>query len=398
MLCVAGYPGALRFIFFLAGGIYFSQAAISEAGASLSILMLLSYFTSVGWCSLLFSDYKKEKLRDDIPFKLLAYSSLTVVFVSCVSPLFGDFFSLTVVSCIYFLFSWSTYQIVRHTLIVQKKYKVIFFIELVLTVIFFGITAFIWNIHYNQVGLIPLYSSLWLVLSIILFFIARPYIIPLKRQGLFLEGNLVRKGAVSSASNFLSGGALYLLTPVSKLAMSDAMTSQFFMMTLFIQMSILLPRSIAINYLPAMARLETAKEIEMSVKYFRKKFILINVFTIVLCLLLWSFYVQFLVKSAVYSVFDLAPIFISLLLASVFSVLNMPIANACQILGVQRFNFYSNVIFFISILTSFLLLDFVGHELQQANILAFSLLVATIARNLLNAKLLKGESLNREAL
>ncbi len=118
-IIATGLPGGYKVLLFLTLQYVFGIGVLGNIASWFSIAQIISYFSAIGWCTLVLVRVSKLELTKDrvTEFnKLACMSFISLTAITILMLLVGEIMGISdeIYSIIFILIGWSTYQLPRH--------------------------------------------------------------------------------------------------------------------------------------------------------------------------------------------------------------------------------------------------------------------------------------------
>lgn len=281
-LVATGMPGAYKvLIFFLLQELY-GLSLLGNIASWQSIAQIFGFFTAIGWCSLILVRVAKAESEQDRinNFNSLLLMGLFTLGFFCVGILLaGEVVGEQeqAVEVAVWLCAWTAYQIPRHYLIAQKKYRHALLLD---CAIILSSVLCLLALSAELISLALACCMLIAGMFAIIIFQKRNY-----RKTLVLGFD--SKGIEYGFINLLSGGIYLSLVPLASYFAGKDFAG---IVSLYIAVSgvaLLIPRAIAINQLPRVAQaVAKSGELKALSVSMQKQITMSNLSTTALCALI----------------------------------------------------------------------------------------------------------------
>lgn len=245
-LLVAGLPGLVRLFFIILAEKSLSIQEFGQLSSDLSVVILVSFFTTIGWCGLLLVRLPKLQEKDKWGYfkkirKVAAVSVLASFVFLYLLKLHGGIYSILGVCVL--LIGWSAYQLRRHFFLANKEYKNIIAIDLI-SFVSFSILAYFFGMGDG----LALLGVGYLTLLIYRIHILDNSVL----------GNLDKADYKFSLNvgltNFLSGSVVMLFIPYCSVAYGIEYAALIGFIVSLLGIVLLVPRALASFYTPDLSK------------------------------------------------------------------------------------------------------------------------------------------------
>lgn len=271
LLIGTGLPGVTKLM-----AIYFVQLSagsevLGKLLSDLNIISMFTFFTAIGWASLLIIRVAMEKDRlsryqifNGILLKVIPVFFLSLV-VILVMQIYSIFHYLDL-ACLY-LFVYSVYQLTRHFYFGCADPRSLFILEVVIAAltITYGIFASLLDL-----GLLAVFVAPILFATLIDVFFWQ---VSLKQNSRKFFGHLdldSRKAYEFGFANLASGGVYMLLVPIVGLYLSPSYSALVGVLVTLIGFVLIVSRTFTNFYLPVLAKLRSGSDNTSSVRLVAK--------------------------------------------------------------------------------------------------------------------------------
>lgn len=313
---VTGMPGLQKIIVFVMLEQLLTEKMLGEFSSDYSIVQMLSIFTAVGWSALILSRipkleafYKKTFLYEVLKNAAICSTFFIAILVLLkIAGLIYQSYDL-----IFFLLSWSLYQIVRHFSLAEKEYVKISLADCLSTIMLTILLVYDFR---------P-FIALSLTYSLSAFLLMRDNLQISKERFTLKE---YRKSFDFSTSNFLSSfGSMGLPVLVAHTSGEELAGLIGFVLSIIIAMQ-LITRALGFYFIPEMAAVNSIKsKMEIYKKYRRINYVT----TLLLFIVLLVIYI-IITKLELIKLFETKQSFIIytlLLLSSACLSITVPLQN-----------------------------------------------------------------------
>lgn len=246
-IIATGLPGGYKVLLFLALQYFFGIGVLGHIASWFSIAQILSYFSAIGWCTLILVRIpklttEKERVTEFNKLALMSFSLLSVMIG--ILLIAGRFMNLSsdTSSIIFLLVGWSIYQLPRHYFLALRMYRKIIALDIVLIILT------ICSISLFPESLVSLVIGLnLLTISIV------SYIIIFNKKSKFKFCKPEFKGIEFGFTNFLTGGITLSIIPIAKFFEGEELAGIISIFITITAISLLLPRAISLNQLPLLS-------------------------------------------------------------------------------------------------------------------------------------------------
>lgn len=366
-----GMPGVQRVLMFIIVERLYTLIELGNFSSDLSILNVISYFTAIGWSSLVMTKIPKLQDQEEYLFRLITTSVIYYTFFALVLYLISTFELVKdILGSLIFLFSWMLYQILRHFNLTLRAYKKILIVD---------ISCITITISLILTGVAPLISiGVTYLLASILFipnlFNHRFQFIPLADQ--------IKAGEVG-LSNFLLSAAAGGLPFLCGLVIDIKYSALIGFSLSFFYIMHLIPRAISSYFVPKMSKMvvnDKYKFMQVSLKQFTFSSISLLLFSI---LLIMTIYIIYLYKiPPLINVSDSLYIMYLLLAHSILIVFSQPATDFFLSIEKTKYTLKSSYLYsIITILSASIFLKF-GSKSDDIIYLLVMLCFAGFIRNI----------------
>jgi len=243
-----GLPGAYRVLVFLAIQTLFSVGYLGNIASWFTTAQILGFFTAIGWSSLILTRIPrlKEKREKNIELNKLIISAaittlLIIISLSIILILAKKTDQILGISIL--LIGWTIYQIPRHYLIAEKKYRKAIAFDLALLVSTIALISIAQN--ERDISFAISGSLLFIGLTLYLTLQAGSF-------GKITNLNLDLRGIEFGLSNFLTGGVSLSIIPIANVLEGKELTGSISLFLSISSISLLIPRALSLNNLPGL--------------------------------------------------------------------------------------------------------------------------------------------------
>ena len=284
-LVATGMPGAYRLIIFFALECQFGLSTLGNIASWQSTAQILGFFTAIGWCTLILvripkSIDLKDKIQNYNSLLLMGLTTLTtiVIILIVLGYIFKELETTLQISL--WLAAWTFYQIPRHYLIAQRKYRQTLLLD---SVIIITSIAFIFIS-------IERYVSYGLAICMLLTAIAANITIQHPKEKPISKRSFEVKGLEYGLINFLSGGIALSLIPLANYYTNSNFAGALSLFVAFSGIALLIPRAISTYRITELSRnTENQKKYQLTITKTKKDITLSNIATTIV-LLIYTYY------------------------------------------------------------------------------------------------------------
>lgn len=348
LLLVTGLPGLSKLLLFSLIQFAYGANSLGEISNDISISTLMIYFTSVGWSSLLMVRVASSSTSMEIYSNFIGILRYSIICCCSILPISYLLYHLDIVINLQFTFFYlvgmSIYQLSRRLFIARKKYNTCLLID------FFYLTTTLTLISINSyLSSMPLWMAIILPLLVIIagaVVCLLPKLSTLKTPP--LTNSDLKKGFEFGLSNLVSGGIILLLPPVTTHIAGLDYTGFIALITSFLGIALLIPRSLALDNLPDLSREVKSKnwhKVDKRLKDFRRVLNSSLIVIFIFCPTIWLLFRDFLFNEFA-GIDSNLTIFIIMCLAIVSSQLSLPEMNFFTATENSRFSLVMNLQFF----------------------------------------------------
>lgn len=366
-----GLPGLHRVLMFIVVERLYTIMELGDFSSDMSIVYLLSYFTAVGWSSLVMTKIPKLEDKEQYLFRLMITSLIYYVFFALI--LYAMYISgliKDIVASLLFLFSWMIYQILRHYNITFRAYRRILAVDtscIIITVL----------ILFTKLPPLIAVAVAYLLVSALFI----PNLLELKFK-IIPVTDQIKAGEVG-LSNFLLGAASSGLPFICGLVVDVKYSALIGFALSFLYVLHLLPRAISSYFVPKMSKLvKDDKYIFMreSVKQFTFSTISLIFASVLLSIII---YVVHLYGTPSLVNIDNALYIMYLLLAnSILTVFSLPATDFFLAIEKTKSTLNSSYLYsIVTILSALIFLKF-GHTSKDIIYLLIMIFIAGTIRNI----------------
>lgn len=274
-------PGVYKALTFYLIQEWHGLALLGEIASWQAIAQILGFFTAIGWSSLILVRVAKSSSaqeRVETFNALLAQSLITLIFF-CTFTLGAGWLTSQAdhsIQISLWLAAWTLYQLPRHYLIAQKKYRHSLLLDLTLTAT--SISA-LFGLADSQISLTL--ASLMLISGLVC-------------TGAIQFGHLKKapgpnfeiKGLEYGFANLLSGGIALSITPLTMYFGGKDLAGILSLFTSISSISLLIPRALSLSQLPQIAKISNnQKELKLIAERMHLQITLSNLTTTIFCLI-----------------------------------------------------------------------------------------------------------------
>lgn len=351
LLIVTAMPGLQRLLIVVATQQFLGLEKLGKFVNDSAVVFLLATVTSIGWAGLLMVRLPAEEATgrvQQVLKDLLIWVFISTAVGLAVIPLlwsFGLVFNV-MWSCL-LLIGWTGYQIFRSYYIALKMHYNLMWIEIVLIALMICIVLFLKGSHHNAPYIA---SSVPLILLVLASSKSLFYV--MGASGWTRGQRTASKGLEIAFSNFVGGGITQMLPPVAVHIAGLKYAGLLGIISNFIAIIILIPRSMVFEALPATSRLvkqNKYSEISAFLKSFRLKLIYIFAGVGIASFVFWYAATNFFYREEL-ALPGSSMIFILLLLNLIINQLSLPDANYFMAKEETRFVLKLNTVTFVSFL------------------------------------------------
>ncbi|MGR5066514.1 hypothetical protein [Photobacterium sp. DNB22_13_2] len=246
-IIATGLPGGYKVLLFLALQYFFGIGVLGHIASWFSIAQILSYFSAIGWCTLILVrvpklSNEKDRVTEFNKLALMSFTLLSIIITGML--LVGKFMNLSseTSSIIFLLVGWSTYQLPRHYFLALRHYRKIIAFDVVLIILTLSSICFVPDSSVSKVIGFNL-----LIISI------ASYIFIYNKQAKFKFSKPEFKGVEFGFTNFLTGGITLSIIPIAKFFEGEELAGIISIFITITAISLLLPRAISLNQLPLLS-------------------------------------------------------------------------------------------------------------------------------------------------
>ena len=275
-------PGVYKLLILFLIQHFYGLNILGDIASWQSIAQILSYFTAIGWSSLILvriakAKTTKERIEEFNRLSMMGgVTLLTVIFslllTSSIVENTEDALQIT-----YWLVAWTMYQLPRHYLIALREYRKALLLDA--TVISLSIFSLI-IAQAND-------ASLLLSASMMTGGLASFYFIQKTGKASLPKFNYDIKGLEFGLVNFLSGGISLSLIPLASYFEGKSFAGAISLFISISAIALLLPRAISLNQLPTLANVvHNSAELAQRTRPMRSQIRLSNILTTLACIVI----------------------------------------------------------------------------------------------------------------
>ena len=332
---VAGMPGLQKLVVFILLEQALSGKKLGEFSSDYSIIQLLALLTTVGWCAILLSRIPKLDFLEKKVFLcqvLKSASIYSIVFLAILVILKLAGITYHTFDLMFFLLTWSFYQIVRHFALAEKDYIKISIVDTASTILLI-VLVIIKISPFLSLGFSYFLSAILLMYGNV----------AITKNNLCFQDQ--KRSFEFGISNFLvSFGAMALPVLVVHTDGKELAGLVGYTLTITIIMQ-LITRSLGFYYIPEMAAAKSNKSKQSIYNNYKKTNSILTVF--VFAALILVYFVAY--KFSVVGIFDAEeslPIYTLLLLNSAVLSFCVPLQNYIIALEKSEQLFRNGLIYF----------------------------------------------------
>lgn len=292
-LAATGMPGAYKvFIFYLIQQLY-GLPLLGDIASWQSVAQIFGFFTAIGWCSLIMVRVAKAQKKQDrvaIFNRLMLMGLMTLGFLCTLILITGVIIDKKMQSLqiALWLCAWTVYQLPRHHLIAQKKYRQAMALDI--AIIISSTMILLWMeesfISVSLAGCMLAGGAL-AILSIQRI-----------KGGQKIQLGYDIKGLEYGLINLLSGGIALCIVPLAANLAGKELAGAISLFIAISGVALLLPRAISLNRLPEIAQsASNPKKLQSMTIDMQRQISVSNLVTTLLCiiaaiLVAWHFRLQ----------------------------------------------------------------------------------------------------------
>jgi O-antigen/teichoic acid export membrane protein len=256
LIISTGMPGLYRLMTFFAIQHIYTLADLGSVASNMAIAQIVAFFTAIGWATLILVRVSGaadlEEAKGNFYNILWMALCVTVVSSACVLAFaFLGFPSSDIKAIVELLWSWSLYQLFRHFFVAQKRYRSLIIFDVVLTalsIIVIWLSKAIWLTPSDALS-----GALFIISLCMMALIGLP-------TGGVRFAKFEKKGLEFGMANFVSGGMVLSLSPLSTFLCGPAFAGVFSLINSISTFGALVPRAISLSQLPVLAKKKVAGE------------------------------------------------------------------------------------------------------------------------------------------
>ena len=344
--------------------------AVGNFATITALPLFISLLTGAGFGAKLLKLVPGEsRLKQKEYFSKVAMASISYTFLAVISLLLLYVFEIIQdpITMSIYLLSISVVQLIRHYYLAARNYLALVFFDviqlvLMVTPIFFlsDINTYIIISSLTALG----FSFIWYLKVISIFRFSKGY---LKDKEIFQF----------SANNILSAGVFSLLPLVLENFYGKAVTGEVYIIVSFFSLFLLLPRAFSNYKTPVLVELlkRNPLKFNLGATIFQKRYTMLTILCLLTSLTASSLAIHFkltqVLNISLLSIFDLLTIVLFIFSGS-FGVVQ---GVVLFVLGQQKYNLYSNILFFSTYFVIVALFYFIG-EVSLSHFFIVSSLVS----------------------
>lgn len=267
LLGTTAFPGIHKLVILLFISFLFKTNATGNFVNDIFIIYIFGYLTVFNWANFILVEMSKLPSK----FKPLFFGKILWLSISMMIPIIVIIFILFKFGIIIdlfgtslFLFSWSFHQLWRHYYIAQKKFKDLFYSDVIIIsfTIFNIYLAFIFSVNIFVAQTIPL-----LLIPVLykIIGIESPAFYFEFRSFFKVDWRIYKRALNYSLINLSTGGIQLIIAPLSYQLLNAEFTAIIGITNNIATTALLIPRAISYNYIP-----ELAKEFRLSIYKFKE--------------------------------------------------------------------------------------------------------------------------------
>jgi hypothetical protein len=284
-LAVTAMPGLQRALLVLLIQFRYGLVSLGQFTNDLSVVFILTHFTAIGWASLILVRVPAAEgiERLSVIHRLLRFVFLILgigmLFITGLG-FFGVVFQPLFMMCL--LVGWTGYQLIRHSFIALRDYRILLRIDLLCT----GCMAALVLWPGNRVDPLLAIGMPLLALSAagLLYLMYRS-----REMRAWADGNSgkdFRSGMEFGMANFLSDGMILLLAPLASLLAGPAYAGLIGLILSGMGILLLFPRALTMHHISALARAKKADPSEFLTVFLSFRRILLGLLLLIAVALL----------------------------------------------------------------------------------------------------------------
>ncbi len=373
LFIATGLQGFYRLIMLFIIEIFYGLSEVGEIGIHLSVSQIISFFTVIGFCTLILSrvsgtsdDLKKFKIFNELLINIIINLIIILIILNTLFFFIDINYQLEISA---WLFSWTFYITSRHYFLAEKNYNKIIITDSLL--IFLSIFAIIINSFHN---ISIILSIIMFLISVINFFIIGNF-----KYLKFHKVKIDLKGFEFGFAAFVSSSMLLSLMPLSSLFLSLSSVGLISLFINFANTIMLIPRSISLYLIPILSKIKSeTKEINKIILDLKNKIFIINIVILVAFIILSKLFLIF------YSIEDNKLFFIFIFISLFLSTNNFSVIYSTVLLIHEK----SKVLLLITLAAfftflSFIIFSYINFTNNSFSIICFGLFIAGVIRLIL---------------
>lgn len=378
ILIATSLPGVQKMLILSFVGLFYGTMTLGTFVNDTFIVYMAVIFTSLNWSGVLLVDLNRypQNLHTKLFGKIISYS---IFYVLLATPFFFLLWHYNLIVDLYgslfFLLSFSLYQVWRHYCLAQHKYREIVIQDILivfLSLLLVWINTFL---SLSVVGLLalpflsPIFHFIHINRGIVIFSTS------FYRNKLNL--NMHKRALQRAISNFSTGSLPLLIAPLSYNLLSNEYTAVIGFFSNIATSMILLPRAISFHKLPYLSKQYNNKQVfTLEFRKYEKSILLVLVALFLVMTFLYSIFSQVNKKFPIYPSFNLpylAWICYLMMATAVISQIMLPMSNKLMILRREDLLLKINAFTFFMTLVSFFLFNDIIQQVFWV-IIAFQLI------------------------
>jgi hypothetical protein len=342
VLVAASLPGAQKLLIISTIMQLHGAAAAGQFAALTALPIFISLLTGAGFGGKLLKLIPGEKIsKQKQSFSDIAVASFLYMAIVCAILIFLNLVGIVDKALLItlYLLSVSFVQLIRHYYLATLNYLYLLAFDIVQLLLIFLPIFFV-----SDVDKYLLISSIAILFFCIVWYV---YVISIFKSVNYFFYD--KESLQLSANNILSGGVLALLPLMLERFYSKAVVGEVFVIISFFSLFLLCSRAFASFKIPILVKLLKLNRSEFysAVKDFHKQYTLLTAVCLIISLIVAWWLIHFkitnIINISLIATFD----FISIILFIFSGSFGVAQAITLFVLGKQKYNLYSNILFFI---------------------------------------------------